>query len=370
MATPFTPASMNAMLLTPTAYSRVVQVIASRPTATGLISEDISAYVSGGSVTCDARRSMRWSGSLTLSLPDGSPLMPTFPTDLLTPFGTQISIRVGVERIDGTTATVPLGVMDINSSTVTVSAGSREVSMEVVDVAQRIDLYRFEAPLTVPGGDLADTINAVIADRTGTNPGLAPSYQIVQERTFGLEAETGPWAELQSVVSSFGFRLYYDRQGALVMDSPPPPVGPATYTLVGPATATGTFDQRPANVAVARGEPPDGQPPVQGVAMDTNPNSPTWAGNTVGQSPYGRVTAFLASPLIVTQAQADQSAAALRERTSGLAAAWTVTRAFDPTIDPDDVVRIPLSGNQVDVLVDSITVNLAGETSLIGRQVS
>src|SRR5690606_28256032 len=112
--------------------------------------------------------------------------------------------------------------------------------------------------------------------------------------------------------------------------------------LVGPSTVSGSFDQRPANIAVARGEPPDGQAPVQGISMDNNPNSPTWAGTTAGESGYGRVTKFFASPGIATQAQADQAAAALLDRSQGAAAAWQVSRPFDPTVDPDDVVRAPL----------------------------
>lgn len=367
MSTPL-PRDLQGVLSTPTAQVRRVTAVATRAG----VSRDVSAFVTGGTITCDGRRSMRWSGNLSLALPGGSDLAPRRPGDLLTPFGTRITVGLGLERLDGTSATVPFGVMDVTTSTADITPGAQTVALELVDPAERIDLYRFEEPFTVAPGDIAALVNQVVEDRTGINPGVGSVGRSHQGRVLGLETETGPWAEMQDIVAGFGFRLWYDRSGVLHLDEPAPPRGPATIAVQGPTSVRMTFDQRPPNVAVARGEPADGGAPVQSVVMDENPGSPTFAGTGSwwAESAYGRKTVFYASELIATQAQADASAAALLGRYQALGAAWTITRAFDPTLDPDDVVRVPLlGGDTVDLMVDAVTVAIGGDTIVVSRQV-
>src|SRR5690606_6953842 len=190
---------------------------------------------------------------------------------------------------------------------------ARTVDLGLIDLAQFLERYRFETPFTTPSGDLADVVNLVSADRLGSALGVFPTGVNVGSRTFGLEASVGPWSELQEVVTGFGYRLWFDRQGIAVLDQQPDPAGTPTYVLSGVTQASTAFAESPPNVAVVRGEPPEGTP-VQAVEMDSNPSSPTWAGTVPGESPYGRSTRFFASPLVATPAQASTAAGALLAR--------------------------------------------------------
>lgn len=364
MPTPLPP-GFQVLLDSRTAFRRVVRCVARR----GQVAADVSRFVRGGSITEDARQGMRWSGALSLEIPEGSPLVPTRPGDLLTNFGTQITVELGVRRADGSSATVPCGVFMVSTAAVEVSSQARTVDLGLIDLAQVLERYRFEAPFTTPPGDLADVVNLVSADRLGSALGVFPTGAQVGERSFGLETTVGPWSELQEVVTGFGYRLWFDRQGIAVLDQQPDPVGAPTYVLSGATQASTAFDESPPNVAVVRGEPPDGTP-VQAVEIDTNPGSPTWAGTTPGESPYGRSTEFFASPVIATSGQAATAAGALLAKSLGAGASWQVTLPWDPTIDPDDITRLPLPGldSSVDVVVDARTVDLVGGgTTIIAR---
>jgi len=313
---------------------------------------------------------MRWDGRLTLQLPEGSPLVPIRDGDLLTNSGTVVTIELGAKRADDTEATVPAGVFMVSTSQVEVSAAARVVELGLIDIAQFMERYAFEAPFTTPAGDLADVVNLVSANRLGAALGVLPTGVSVGERTFGLETSAGPWSELQEIVTGFGYRLWYDRQGLAVLDQQPDPVGAPLYELSGPLTASTAFDEAPPNVAVVRGEPPDGTP-VQSVAMDADPGSPTWAGTTPGESPYGRSTEFFASPVIVTQGQADTTAGALLAKSLGAGASWQVGLPWNPTLDPDDLARLPLPGvgSSVNTVLDAWSVDLgdSGGTTVIAR---
>lgn len=368
MATPLAPAH-QAILDRPTAFKRVLQVVVVR----GAQRVDVSRWVTGGGIAADGRRAMRWSGSVELSLPTGHPAVPDAAGDLLTPFGSRIEVALGVERQDdGTVSTVPFGHLVVTNSRVDMASGTRRVSLGLGDLATVIDRYRFEQPFYVGPGDLATLINVVTQDRLGVSAGLSALGRSHQGRTLGLETDTGPWAEMVSILQAFGLTMWYDRQGILQAGAQPDPLAGVPRPLDGPRSLSQAFDSQPYNVAVARGEPPEGQAPVSAVVMDSNPNSPTWAGSIPGESPYGRSTVFIASPLMTDYVQAVEAAEALLDRHKGQGASWEVSRPFDPTTDPDDVLRtsVPGEARRIDLAVDSVTVNFVGETVFKGRQVA
>lgn len=124
------------------------------------------------------------------------------------------------------------------------------------------------------------------------------------------------------------------------------------------------FEKRPANVIVARGEQDTGVP-VQAVVMDDDPSSPTYAGSGPGTSPYGRVTDYVDSPMIIDATLATQAATArLAER---IGAQVTITRPFDPGITPGDTVILPTDSAPLRVLVDSVSLSMVGDTVISGR---
>jgi hypothetical protein len=92
------------------------------------------------------------------------------------------------------------------------------------------------------------------------------------------------------------------------------------------------------NAVVARGEQDTDAAPVQGIAYDTDPASPTrWDG------PFRRVPAFYASPMITTVAQAQAAATTrlatyLKSRQQDLTIEILPNPAMDPGLTTVTVV--------------------------------
>lgn len=356
MPTTFSSARHQAALSVPTGYRRWVQFTFSRS------GDSVVLEPTGGSLTQDMRRKGRWDGRLQFT---GDDLLPTRPEDILAPFGTQVTAELGLELLDGSVSTVPYGTYEISSASTNTAAGVRTVNVGLADVSGVVDRYRFESPLTIPSGtDLASMVNTVISDRTGINPGVsATGATLGAARTLGLDPSTGPWAEILDVTSGFSRTAWYDRVGEIQVSA----VTTDASTAYPPSSLIGLsadFDTRPPNVIVARGEAQDGTPPVQAVAMDDDPSSPTYAGTGPGTSPYGRVTYYFSSPLLLTEAQAQSAAITILAANVGAGATYTLTCPYDPTISAGDVISV---GGSI-YAVDAITVSLTGDTSLQVRK--
>jgi hypothetical protein len=356
MATRFASARHQAALSTPTGFRRWSRFTFSR----GGVTRDLEP--TGGSITQDARRKARWDGRLTFA---GDSLLPRRPGDLLTPFGTRLQIELGLELLDGSISTVPYGTFEVASARTRTEAGQRVVDVGLIDISDNVERYRFETPLTVPSGtDLATMVNSVVTNRSGQNPGVSPTGALLgAARIFGLDPATAPWSEILDVLDSFSRTAWYNRVGAIQIGTlTPDPV--TAYPLDLMTSLSADYDTRPPNVIVARGEAQDGTAPVQAVAVDSDPSSPTYAGTGPGTSPYGRVTEYFSSPLIKTVAQAQAAANTILSQNVGAGATYTLVRPYDPTISAGDVVSLEGSA----LAVDSVTLDLSGDTSLQVRE--
>jgi len=356
MATRFPSARHQLALSTPTGYRRWSRFTFSR----GGVSRDLEPV--SGSFTQDARRNGRWDGRLSFA---GDSLLPRRPGDLLTPFGTRLEVELGLELLDGSVSTVPYGTYEVASARTRTEADTRMVDVGLIDISDRVDRYRFETALSIPSGtDLADMINTVVTNRTGINPGVTATGRLLgADRVFGLDTNTGPWAEILDVLDSFSLTAWYDRVGQIQIGTLVPDADSA-YPLDSLTSLSADYDTRPPNVVVARGESQEGIPPVQAVAIDTDPSSPTYAGTGPGTSPYGRVTFYFASPLLETEAQAQAAAETILSQHVGAGATYTLIRPYDPTITAGDVVSVDGSA----LAVDAVTLDIAGDTSIQVRE--
>jgi hypothetical protein len=356
MPTPFPSARHQAALSTPTGYRRFSRITMSR----GGVTREVEPV--SGSFTQDVRRNARWDGRLSFA---GDDLIPQRPGDLLTPFGTRVEVELGLELLDGSISTVPYGTYEISSARTRVEADQRVVDVGLIDISDNVERYRFETALTILGGtDLGTMINTVVTNRTGVNPGVGLVGVVLgAARILGLDAGTAPWSELLDVLAGFSRVAWYDRVGDIQISSVIPDPASA-YQLDLLTSLSADYDTRPANVVVARGEAQDGTPPVQAVAIDSDPSSPTYAGTGPGTSPYGRVTEFFASPLLLTVPQAQAAANTILAQNIGAGATYTLLRPYDPTITGGDVVSV---GGAI-LAVDAVTLDLAGDTSLQVRE--
>jgi hypothetical protein len=356
MPTTFSSARHQAALRTPTGYRRRMRFTFSRGGRTVEL-EPVS-----GTLTQDTRRDGRWAGRLSFV---GDDVIPRQPSDILTPFGTRVEVELGLELLDGTVSTVPYGVYEISSASTKISASARTVDVALADLSGQVERYRFESPLTVSSGtDLGTMVNTVVTNRTGFSPNVSTvGSSLGAARTFGLDSTAAPWSEVLDVLDGFSRTAWYDRVGRIQIGSVT--VDPATaYSLDGVASLSTDFDTQPPNVIVARGEDQEDTTPVQAVALDADPSSPTYAGTGPGTSPYGRVTYYYSSPLIKTTGQAQSAANSILARNVGAGATHTMTVPYDPTVTAGDVVSF--AGTVY--VVDAVNLDLAGDTNLQVRE--
>jgi hypothetical protein len=354
----FTSARHQAALATPTGYSRYMVFEFYRG------GESVTLEPISGRLTQDATRNGRWDGQLTFA---GNDLLPTRPGDILTPFGTRVVVKLGLTLLDGSVSVVPYGTYEVSSARAGKRAGERTVDVGLADISGAVERYRFESPYTVASGtDLGNMINSVITNRVGVNPNVSTvGAALGADRVFGLDTGSAPWSEVLDVLDGFSRTAWYDRVGHIQVGAST--ASPATaYPLSSVATLDADYDTKPPNVVVARGEPQDGTTPVQAVAMDTDPSSPTYAGTGPGTSPYGRVTYFYSSPLITTVPQAQSAAATILAENVGAGASYQLTVPYDPTISAGDVVS-----NAGKILaVDVVALDLVGDTTLTVRELA
>lgn len=357
MSTEFSSARHQAALSTPTGYRRFFKITASR----GGVVRDLEPV--SGSITQDARRKARWDGRMSFV---GDSLIPQRPGDLLAPFGTRVDVELGLELLDGSVSSVPFGSFEISSAKTRIESDQRVVEIGLVDLSDQIERYRFESPVTVAAGtDLGTMINTIVTNRTGFSPGVLTVGSVLGvARVFGLDTGTAPWEEILDVLTSFSRTAWFDRVGKIQVGTLTPDRSTA-YSLDLLTSLSADFDTQPPNVIVARGEAQDGTAPVQAVAIDTDPSSPTYAGTGPGTSSYGRITEYFTSPLLQTVSQAQAAANTRLAQKVGAGATYTLVRPYDPTIDAGDVVAV---GGAI-LVVDAMTLDLNGDTSLQVREI-
>ncbi len=356
MPTRFSSARHQAVLSTATGYRRFSRFTFSR----GGVTQELEP--TGGSITQDTRRGARWDGRLTFA---GDALIPRRPGDLLTPFGTRLEVELGLELLDGSISTVPYGTFEISSSRTRTEAGQRVVDVGLIDISDNVERYRFETALRIASGtDLGAMVNTLITNRTGVNPGVGVvGATLGAARIFGLDPATAPWSEILDVLAGYSRTAWYDRVGQIQVGTVTPDPG-SSYPLDQLTSLSADYDTRPPNVVVARGEAQDGTIPVQAVAIDSDPSSPTYAGTGPGTSPYGRVTQFYSSPVLRTVGIAQAAANTILANNIGAGATYTLVRPYDPTISAGDVVS--LDGSIL--AVDAVTLDLSQDTSLQVRE--
>lgn len=358
MPTRFSSARHQAALAQPTGYRRFSRFTFFR----GGVTQELEPV--SGSITQDTRRTGRWDGRLTFA---GDKWMPRRPGDLLTPFGTRVEVELGLELLDGSVSTVPYGVFEISSSKTRTEADQRVVDINLIDMSDNVERYRFETPLVIPiNTDLATMVNMVVTNRTGINPNVPLTGETFwsEARIVGLDVETAPWSEVLDMLKGYARTAWYDRVGqiqvaALAIDPD------SAYPLDQLASLSADYGTRPPNVIVVRGEAQDGSIPAQAVAMDTDPSSPTYAGTGPGTSPYGRVTQFYTSGLVRNTAMAQAVANSFLAKRVGAGASYTLIRPYDPTITAGDVVSVDGKA----LAVDAVTLDLTGDTALQVREV-
>lgn len=263
-------------------------------------------------------------------------------------YGAAIHLRAGVVVPGGATETVSLGwyvVQDVQiieahrrAADGTWISGGATLTVDALDRMVAVEDYRFLAPSTpAPGARCLAEIRRLCAGLLpiGTWPALTdplvPAGTTYQESRLDAVA---------SLAAAAGVRVYADPTGALMARPIAAPVrNPvavlSTYDAVSEVTHRYTRDGA-YNAVVARGEATGTAAPVQAIAYDTDPSSPTrWGG------PFGRVPMFYSSPLLNTVAKCQSAAQThLAAIVRGRDRVEEFTAAPNPALEPGDIVQV------------------------------
>ena len=322
-------------------HSAPVQALVVAPGQTGTDPDGTEILVLGGDVELDAKADVR----STLELfTDGTGAFPDAADDLFAPFGNEIFVRRGVGFGGGSVEWVSLGYFRIQSSEQD-DAPDGPIRIGGQDRMSGIIEARLLEPRQFPA---VDTYGDVLADLVEE---VFPAATIVWDDTTDADplgraviAEEDRFEFLNDLITSLGKIWYWDHRGILVVKDAPDPEDVVWEVNAGAdgvlvdlsrdLSREGVY-----NAVVASGEALDTTAPPRGVAVDDNPDSPTyWDGA------FGKVPRFYSSPFITSEAQALTSAAAILRRNLGLPYNVRFGQVPNPALEPHDPVAVNSRG--------------------------
>ncbi|MGW6531483.1 DUF5047 domain-containing protein [Streptomyces venezuelae] len=290
----------------------------------------------GGSVTVDRSQAIR--RTCTVTSADVS-LIPRTPADMLATYGARLRIARGVEYGDGSTELAPLGVFRLDSVDGDVTDGP--VTLQGKDLSVVVAEDRLTEPYRATG----TVVGAVAALIQRSIPDADVISQIVDApigaRTFDTDAD--PWAGAQEIAAAAGAEVYPNADGVFVI-SQLPDLATATPVWAVEAAEGGVYikadrGMTSANVfngILARGEnTEENAPPVQYLATDDDPSSPTFWGG-----PFGRRPKVISSSTLTTVNACAQAATLELAKAKAPNASGDVTSLPNAALEPGDVIRV------------------------------
>ena len=297
-----------------------------------LLADDIP--VSTGSEERD--RSLGVPERVTLNVPlreRGTDWSPTSPDHPLAAYGQQLRIDFGV-GVGRDTEWINRGWFVITGS----STEGDTVTVEAEGLLTLIEEAKFAAPYQ-PSGTLGSTVRSLVEPALTVQIDAALTDRNVP---VGMQWDEDRMAALNEILDSWPATARVTEDGLLLVepltDTGTPVLaltdgtGGTVVRWLGSASRDGA-----ANVVVCRGEDFTGNP-VQGVAYDTDQDSPLRFGGPFSRLP---VPYFFASPLLATVAQCRAAAATTLTRLRrSVSRKLTVTLVPHPGLLPGDVVSV------------------------------
>lgn len=322
---------------------------------TGTEPEGTLIPILGGDVQIHAKASVR--STLALGT-DGVGMFPTAASDPLAPYGNEVFVRRGIEFGGGAVEWVSLGYFRINSVEqeeqsdfpIRISAQDRMVGIIEARLLQPIQF-----PATETYGNVLDQlVTEVYPWATIEWEGIEDTNPIGRS----LIAEEDRWKFLNDLVTSIGMIWYWDHRGILVLKYAPDSDTPVWTVNEGANGVLVELSRELSregvyNAVVATGESVDTTTPPRGVAVDNNPDSPTyWNGD------FGKVPRFFSSPFITTDAQAATAAEAMLRQNLGLPYSVDFKQVPNPALEPYDPVSVEYDNRTETHVIESLIVPL------------
>jgi len=330
------------------------------PGQTGVTPVGIEIPILSGDVKMDSTADIRATLELETSDQDWMAAL----DDALTPYGNEIFVQRGIAYGDGSEELVSQGYYRIYS----VEQDSAPTGSLRISARDRMSAIVDDRPLAPiefgEGASVASVFDFLVADEdNGALPGCTIVFDFdAGEATFASShvLEDDRYKFLKDIVDSLGKVMYFDYAGRLRVEDAPNPTVPVWDVSHGPngvvvsVSRTLSRDQV-YNAVVATGESVGENPPVRGIALDLNPNSPTyWYG------PFGRVPMFYSSSFLQTDAQCDNAARAMLSRQLGVPYSVDFDAVPNPALEPLDPVRVSYDDRKAPEIhvIESLTIPL------------
>ena len=325
----------------------------------------------GGDVQLDGTAAVRSTLEVEILAVDpdtGEDLWPAGSSNTLTPYGqTELFVERGIVFGGGSVEYVSLGYFRIDDveqpdaprGPIRISGSDRMIS--VVD-----------AKLTAPQQYAATATygDVVAALMTEAISGVTIEWDDagVEGDAIGRSVlvESDRYAFLAELFTGLGKIAYFDHRGIMVIRTPPNPSVPVWAIARGRegvmVSASRSISRSGVyNGVVATGEAFDTDAPARGLAVDSNPDSPTlWGG------PFGRVPREFSSPLLTTDNACRLAAATVLRRSLGLPYNVDVTAVPNPALEPYDPIAVGIEGAPRPVLPELLTADSFARTVVDG----
>lgn len=290
----------------------------------------------GGSVSVDRGQAIR--RTCTVTCADTS-LIPRTPADKLSTYGARLRLARGVEYGDGSRELVPLGVFRLDGIEGDPTEGPVTLQGKSLEVCVADD--KFTAPYKATG----TVVGAITVLVHRTLPDADVISLIVDApigpRTFDVEGD--PWAACQEIAAAAGAECYTNADGVFVIATLPDLLAtPPAWEVA--AGAGGVYvsgrramtSDRVYNGVLARGENTEANTaPVQYLATDADPDSPTyWSG------PYGRRPMFYSSSTLTTVNACAQAANLKLAAAKAPNASGDFSSLPNPALECGDIIRV------------------------------
>lgn len=332
---------------------------------TGDDPEGLAILIEGGDVAFDASANVFANASLTT---DGAELWPRHSSDPLAPYGThELFLRRGIATgPDPYWSALGYFRLDVVGQD---RAARGPITLTCPDRMQAIIDARFLGPRQIKAGRVVGEVIRELVNE------VLPLAEVVFADVFEFATiartiivEEDRYQAIRDIVRAGGQIMFWDGAGRLQIRPAPDATAAPLWELAAGENgvlidASRTLSRQGVrNIVVARGEGADMSEPVQSIAADMSPSSPTYV-----HGPFGPVPRFYSSPLISTEEQAFKAAAALLGNSLGMAFDVGLTAVCNPAVRPWDCVRVTYdSGDREVHVMDTATVPLLASSPLTG----
>lgn len=173
------------------------------------------------------------------------------------------------------------------------------------DYTKKLLLSKFTVTTAFSEGAAIETVIKTIAQNGGITKFIFPISGHTLGKDYYFERGVSRWEAMKDIASGFGYELFFDAQGYLVMREYQDPVTAPYAALLATGPSIGNLvsyekslnDSRIYNHILVTGETSDaGIPPVSAEALNTEPSSPTRIA-AIGDRLYQYTSAFITTEL-------------------------------------------------------------------------